>query len=398
MQTDVFSDEAAFDGLIRDEETARRAAAEALWNAEEERQNVLACWSVPDPEEESILIAAAAMVRRSLGAPIAAAALAGSQSGVILRAGDQPRLTLPIDDPVLQLLRGAGDACVLTDVSADPLMAASALRAPEINAKTVLIAPIRLHGGPAIGVLVAAAQCGADATEDQRQDLIRLAERTAEEVLARYTARTDPATGALSVAGLTATLGREARRRAMHGRPATLAVLALSRALGAPRPFDIDTFRCIADQALAGEAWLVDNDRLPPQILRVVAEETLGVLRESDVIASVPTRTADLQVDAALDTPCIPQTEGPTCLALLMPETTAEQGMACVQRIQAWLASVDLPGAPGRHICTTAGVTEIGPDMSGGKTMAHAALNRAYDAVDRAWADRVSALQVAAPA
>ena len=44
---------------------------------------------------------------------------------------------------------------------------------------------------------------------------------------------------------------------------------------------------------------------MPPAILRVVAEETLGALRESDVIASVPTRTPDMQLDAALDIPCL---------------------------------------------------------------------------------------------
>lgn len=397
MQTEVVLCGAGFDGLMREEEAARRAAAEALWHAEEERQVILARWSVPDPEEEALLIAAAAMVRRRLGAPIAAAALAGSLSGVILPSGDRPRLTLPIDDPVLDLLRGAEDDCIMIDASADPAMAESALRGAQVGAKTVLIAPIRLHGGPAIGLLAAGAQCAAQATESQRQDLLRIAERTAEEVLARYTARTDPATGALSVAGLTATLGREARRRAMHGRPAALAVLALSRALGAPRPFDLDAVRRTEDQALCGEAWLVDNDRLPPAILRVVAEETLGALRESDVIASVPTRTPDMQLDAALDIPCLPQTEGPTCIALLMPETTAEEAMVCVRRIQAWLASAELPGAPGRHICTVAGVTEVAPDQSGGRIAAHAALARAYDAVDAARAGRAAATLIPAP-
>lgn len=398
MNFDVISDESAFDGLMRDEEMARRAAAEALWQADEERQTLLSCWSVPDPEEEALLIAAAAMVRRRLGAPIAAAALAGSQSGVILPAGDQPRLAISLDDPVLQLLRGLESGCAIIDAAKDPSMAQSALCMPEVGARAVLVAPIRLHGGPAIGVLVAAAKCESGATEHQRQELIRIAERTAEEVLARYSARTDPATGALSVAGLTATLGREARRRAMHGRPAALAVVALSRALGAPRPFNADDMRRIEQTASPDEPWLVDDERLPPQILRVVAEETLGALRESDAIASVPTPSPSLQMDAALDTPCIVQTEGPTCIALLMPETTAEQAMICVHRIQTWLASVELPGAPGRHVCSTAGVTEISPDMTGGKAAAHAALNRAYAAVETARGDRAPAALHPAPA
>jgi hypothetical protein len=397
MQYGVVTDESAIAGLMQEEQAARRVAAEALWEADEERQKLLACWSVPDPEEEALLLGAAAMVRRKLGAPIAAAALAGSQSGVILPAGAKAPLMLSIDDPVFQLLRGADDACVLADASTDPRLADSALRSPEVGAKTVLIAPIRMHGGPAIGLLVAAAPCAAGASEAMRRDLIRIAERTAEEILARYTARTDPATGALSTAGLVATLGREARRRAVHGRPAALAVWSLSRALGAPRAFDLAAVRCADEAALTGEAWLVDNDRLPPQILRVAAQATLAAQRESDLIACVPTRTPELQMDAALDTPSLPQTEGPTCLALLMPETTAEEAMICVRRIQGWLASVELPGAPGRHICTTAGVTEVAPDADGGKAAAHAALNRAYDAADVARRDGRSAALTPAP-
>jgi GGDEF domain-containing protein len=397
MQYDVILDESVFDGLMRDEAAARCAAAEALWQAEEEPQTLLSCWSVPDPEEEALLIAAAAMVRRRLGAPIAAAALAGSQSGVILLTGDQPRLAMSLDDPVLQLLRGLDIGCAILDAAKDPSMARSALCAPDVGARAMLVAPIRLPGGPAIGVLVAAARCKTGATERQREELIRIAERTAEEVLARYSARTDPATGALSVAGLTATLGREARRSAMHGRPAALAVLSLSRALGAPRPFDAAAVSSAEAFATTREPWLADHDRLPPQILRMVAEETLRALRESDAIASVPTPTPTLQMDAALDAPCVVQTAGPTCLALLMPETTAEQAMLCVRRIQAWLSSVELPGAPGRHVCATAGVTEISPDASGGKSAAHATLNRAYAAVERARSKRVSATLNPAP-
>jgi hypothetical protein len=389
MRYDVTRGEAVVDGLIGEK------MPKALLQDNDPR---LERWPVPDPEDQAILIAAAAMARRTLGAPIAAAALVGRQSGVILPAGAGPRRALSIDDPLLRVLRGTDDAVALVDASADPRMAGSALCGAGIGARSMLVAPIRLQGGPAIGVLAVAAQCISGVDDVHRLDLTQLAERTAEEVLARHTARTDPATGALSIKGLIAALGREARRRAMHGRPAALAVLVLSRALGAPRAFDPAAYRCAEEQSLAGEAWLVDNDPLPPQILRMAAKQILSVLRESDVLAGAPTPTEDLAMDAALDTPFVPQTEGQTCQALLMPETTAAQALVCVHRIQGWLASVDLPGAPGRHICAIAGVTEIAADATGGKPAAHAALRRAYDAVAAARRDRVSAALTPVPA
>ena len=369
---------------------AREEAAAALWRpgadplsgeAEAARADLAARWPAPDPEEEAMLVAAASHARRRLGAPIAAAALAGSQAGIILPPADRARLVLPADDPALQLLRGATNVQEERNLSEHPLFCDSALCAPGLGARAALAAPIRLPGGPVFGALIAAGQCEITPTARQREELARIAERTAEEVLARYAARTDPATGALSAPGLVAALRRESRRAALHGRPACLAVIALHRAPGAPRRMEGEVITEELRAAVLEDMRLADAAALSAPMLHAAVERARTALRATDRLALAPPPPPGISMDMALDMPVIAPEGGPSCIAVLMAETDCEQGHGCIRRLAAKLIGADLPGAPGSRIAAVAGLAPVAPDVEGGTEAAEATLAAAYTAL-----------------
>lgn len=380
-----------FASIARQEAASRRAAADDLARAGADRARLLAQWAVPDPEEEALLAAAAALARRRVGAPIAAAALAGSQAGVLLVEGRSAPLALPLDDPAMHLLAEAGrDPLVfLRDAARAPALEGSALLEPGVDARALLAAPIRLPGGPVFGLLIAAGRCAVEPTDSQRREMIRLGERTAEEALSRWSSRTDPETGALSFVGLGAAVEREARRRKVHGRPASVAILALPTAPGAPRADAAWEGLEVTEERRAEDIPMCDSARLTPQALRAAVEETRCAVRESDMVACAPTPTEGLNIDAALDMPGAPQSVGPTCIAILMPETDAAQAECAIGRIAAHLAGVDLPGAPGAHLSAWAGIAEIGAAQQEGRRAAADAIARAYDALSEAREERL---------
>lgn len=369
------------------ETESRAAAAEALWQAGADRTALMQRWAAPDEEETAMLAAAASLARRRLGAPIAAAVLAGSQAGVLLVEGIEDPLALPVNDPAIQLLRdarGGFGGVALRDAALAPQMDDSLLRRAKIDAHALLIVPIRVAGGPVLGALIAAGRCTAAATAQQREELARIAARTAEEAAARGTGGVDPDTGARSLIGLGAAVEREARRRAAGAPAATVAVIALPTAPGAPRQGAgiEETLARIAEDLPMG-----DDARLADRTLRAAAHEITCALRPSDMIAAAPTPVEGLRMDVALDLPLAPQTHGPTCLALLLPETGGEAARACVERVLAQLAMLELPGEDGRHLCAFAGFAEVGAARSEGKRAALAALERAYDALAEARAE-----------
>ncbi|MGG7565953.1 hypothetical protein ACQ5SO_07310 [Rhodovulum sp. DZ06] len=374
--------------MTKMETAARMAAADALWREGSNPSALLESWPAPDPEEEAILIAAASLARRKLGAPIAAAALAGSQAGVILPAGDRVRIALPVDDPIIQLVGGQTRIASVRNASEDPLLCESALCARGVMARTVLAAPIRLPGGPTFGVIVAAAQNETEPTDRQRQELIRIGERTAEEVLERYAARIDPETGALTMQGLAAAVRRESRRAALHGRTACVAVFALYRAPGAPRPFDGQEVTEACRAATLEDIRMADSDRLPGPVLRAITDAAITGLRQTDVISAAPTPTRNGSIDSALDMPAAAQTEGPTCIAMLMPETSLENARLCARRVVARLAATPLPRAPGLHVCAAGGVAEVIADAEGGRDAMLRTLENAYAGIEAARRDQ----------
>jgi diguanylate cyclase (GGDEF)-like protein len=272
---------------------------------------------VLDSEPEAAFDKITSLVKTILGVPICAVSLVDKdrqwfKSIQGLDARQTPRSAAFCDHTIR-----TREPLIVPDARADPRFADSPLVTGAPNIASYAGVPLQSSDGYNLGALCAIDTCARTFTDAQIDILRNFASLVCDELELRTIARTDHLTGAMTRRGFTERAEQELARHRRHCRPCSLVVL------------DVDHFKKINDS---------HGHPAGDDVLKAVVATCAAELRSTDCLGRM----------------------GGEEFAVLLPETGAEDAIACAERLRCAVEAIVMPSLPDAQVTISLGIAAAG--------------------------------------